>query len=194
MENNNAQGGENLNMTKLIYVTPAVEAYETAKRTKASHIITLMQDEAMSDLPSRVDLYNYLHLDLADVLRSTPRWRAATPSQIVQLVRFVREWSKNSHAPLVVHCHAGRSRSPAAAYIALCSLNPQVSEKRIVEVMKAASSDLSPNMRMIALADKILKRDGRMFEAAKRWKPSLRKGENLTFFLPSVLSPAQERA
>ena len=68
-------------------------------------------------------------------------------------------------APLVVHCYAGISRSTAGAFISLCAVNPKRSEKDIAARIRAASPTATPNARLVAFADRLLDRKGRMVEA-----------------------------
>ncbi len=65
---------------------------------------------------------------------------------------------------MVIHCYAGVSRSPAAAFIALCALTP-APEIEIAEKLRSLSPSATPNRRLVALADTLLARDGRMVAA-----------------------------
>ena len=66
---------------------------------------------------------------------------------------------------MVVHCWAGISRSTAAAYTALCAINPDVSEELIALRLREASPTAYPNRLIIRLADDALGRRGRMVRA-----------------------------
>ena len=70
--------------------------------------------------------------------------------------------------PLDFHCFAGISRSTAAAYIAACTLAPERSERAIALALREASPTATPNARMVALADDLLGRGGRMVDAVRR--------------------------
>jgi predicted protein tyrosine phosphatase len=65
----------------------------------------------------------------------------------------------------VVHCYAGVSRSTAAAYVTVCTLNPGRSEASIAQALRRASPTATPNIRIVALADDMLGRNGRMVDA-----------------------------
>ena len=80
-------------------------------------------------------------------------------------VRTVRRWERER--PLVFHCFAGISRSTAAAYIAACVLAPERSEDEIAWALREASPTATPNARMIAVADELLGRRGRMVDAVR---------------------------
>ena len=80
-----------------------------------------------------------------------------------ELLEFVRAWPRE--APLVIHCYAGISRSTAAAYATVCALLPERDEAEIATALRAASPTATPNARLVALADRALRREGRMVRA-----------------------------
>ena len=71
----------------------------------------------------------------------------------------------NRRAPLVVHCFAGISRSTASAFASVCALNPDRDEASIAQALRRASRTATPNIRIVALADRLLGHDGRMVAA-----------------------------
>src|SRR5947199_7012001 len=77
----------------------------------------------------------------------------------------------NSSAPLVVHCYAGISRSTASAFAAACMLNPHRDEISIARQIRAASPIAQPNRLIVSLADKALRREGRMLRALEEMGP-----------------------
>ena len=83
-----------------------------------------------------------------------------------ELIAFVARWRDTAERPpLIVHCWAGISRSPAAAFIAACMLHPRREEAHLAAELRALAPDVTPNIRMVRLADALLGRAGRM-EAA----------------------------
>jgi predicted protein tyrosine phosphatase len=67
--------------------------------------------------------------------------------------------------PLVIHCHAGISRPTASAYIIAAALAPKRDEIELAKTLRALSPSATPNPRLIAVADTLLDRNGRMIEA-----------------------------
>ncbi len=82
---------------------------------------------------------------------------------VLELLDFVQSWDRRE--PMLIHCYAGISRSTAAAFIALCALNPHTPEEVIANGLRSSSDTASPNRLFVALADKALGRDGRMITA-----------------------------
>ncbi|HKS86560.1 MAG TPA: protein tyrosine phosphatase, partial [Pseudolabrys sp.] len=72
-------------------------------------------------------------------------------------------WDRKT--PMVMHCFAGISRSTAAAYVAACALNPKRDEMQIAWDIRRASRTAQPNARIVSVADRLLRRDGRMIRA-----------------------------
>ena len=72
-------------------------------------------------------------------------------------------WDRS--APLIVNCYAGISRSTAGAYIIAAALAPKRDELELAETLRRLSPSATPNPRLIALADAMLWRDGRMIAA-----------------------------
>lgn len=59
----------------------------------------------------------------------------------------------------------GLSRSTAAAFISLCALNPRPPEDAIARALRRSADPATPNRRFVPLADKVMRREGRMIAA-----------------------------
>jgi predicted protein tyrosine phosphatase len=147
----------------MIHVCSLARLHETVEEIGARHVVSLLGDEAAIQRPPCIAPENHLWLRLHDI--STPLDGYTMPGEehIATLIRFVRDWDRR--APLVVHCFAGISRSTASAYASVCALNPQRDEASIAQALRRASPTATPNIRIVALADKLLGRGGRMVAA-----------------------------
>lgn len=80
------------------------------------------------------------------------------------------EWSKgllnDTGVKLLIHCHAGVSRSTAAAVIIMARENPG-RENEIFEQLNNIRSRNWPNSLMVNLADELLSRKGKLSSALK---------------------------
>ena len=85
------------------------------------------------------------------------------------LIDFVGHWDRA--APMVVHCYAGISRSTAGAFVTACALNPNRDELQIAQAIRRASRTAQPNARIVSIADRLLKREGRMMRAVETIGP-----------------------
>jgi predicted protein tyrosine phosphatase len=86
-----------------------------------------------------------------------------TGAHVRAILDFARNWDRR--APLLIHSYAGISRSPAAAFMTACALDPATEERAIAEALRAATPTASPNLLMDRHTDALLGRAGRM-EAA----------------------------
>jgi predicted protein tyrosine phosphatase len=84
---------------------------------------------------------------------------------VEQLIAFVQRWRRDT--ALVIHCYAGVSRSSAAAFVSVCALSPASDERAIAIALRRASPTATPNIRIIAIADDLLARQGRMIRAVE---------------------------
>jgi predicted protein tyrosine phosphatase len=66
---------------------------------------------------------------------------------------------------LLVHCHAGISRSTAATLMILAQAHPDEGEDELADRLLQTRPQAWPNSRMIAFADELLDRRGRLMAA-----------------------------
>ena len=66
---------------------------------------------------------------------------------------------------LLIHCHAGISRSTAATLMILAQAHPHEAEDGLAELLLQTRPQAWPNSRMIAFADELLDRQGRLITA-----------------------------
>lgn len=114
-----------------------------------------------------------LTLRFDDVIVAGEPYRAPARADIERLLAFDRE-----HQPgdaLVIHCHAGISRSTAAFAILLAARRPGT-EAQVFAELRAVRPRAWPNSLMIALADDILGTRGRLVaELREHYKQQLRQ-------------------
>jgi predicted protein tyrosine phosphatase len=125
-----------------------------------SHVLSLISPDA--DAPD-IKSAHRLVLRFNDISAPRAGLTAASPADIETLIAFVRSW--DGTAPLLAHCWAGISRSTAASYIIACLHHPPGTEQDLAQQLRRIAPQATPNPLMIALADEILRRDGRMVQA-----------------------------
>ncbi len=143
------------------------------ERTGASHMMSLIGHKIEVNRPARIEVQNYLRVKLSDIVpledgSRTPEHQRdghilPETTHVHDMINFVRSW--NQQNPLLIHCYAGVSRSTAAAYIAMLVLKPDLDDMQLALELRALSPTATPNPHIIALADGILKRNGRMISA-----------------------------
>jgi len=146
-----------------LYVCPLTKVVETVRATGARSLVTILTAGASSARPGEIEPPRHLRLAVSDI--ESPREGHILPGaeHIETLLAFLQDWDRA--APLVIHCYAGVSRSPAAAFVGACALAPERREMEIAQELRRASPSATPNRRFVALADRLLGRQGRMIEA-----------------------------
>ncbi|QGM44244.1 tyrosine phosphatase family protein [Methylocystis heyeri] len=146
-----------------LYVCPLRKVVDTVRTTGARSLVTILTAGASSLRPSEIEPPRHLRLSVSDI--ETPLDGHILPGaeHVESLLAFLRNWDREQ--PLVIHCYAGVSRSPAAAFVGACALEPSRSELEIAQSLRLASPTATPNRRFVELADRLLGRQGRMVEA-----------------------------
>lgn len=160
----------------MIYVCSLKRLHETIEGSGARHVVTLLADDADLTRPAAIAPENHLWLQLHDISEPEEGLVLPQPEHVEQLVTFVQRWPRET--ALVVHCYAGVSRSSAAAFVAVCALNPASDEHAIAAALRRASPTATPNIRIVTIADQLLERQGRMIRAVE----AIGRGEELEDF------------
>jgi predicted protein tyrosine phosphatase len=147
----------------MIHVCSLSRLHATVDETGARHVVTLLRLVERVQRPTHIAPENHLVLAIDDITAPMDGYTAPAHEHVQRLVDFVTAWDRQ--APMVVHCFAGISRSTAGAYVAACALNPKRDEMQIAWDIRRASRTAQPNARIVSIADRLLKRDGRMIRA-----------------------------
>ena len=147
----------------MIHVCSLSRLYATVDETGARHIVTLLRLTDRVERPAHIAPGNHLILSVDDISAPMEGYTCPGDEHVARLIDFVAKWDRT--APMVVHCFAGISRSTAGAYVAACALNPKRDELEIAWVIRRASRTAQPNTRIVSIADRLLKREGRMVRA-----------------------------
>jgi len=149
-----------------IVVCPLSRLAETVAAYRASHIVTLVNHGTIFSRPPVVDAANHIHIAINDISEPADGMVLPDEAHVQEYFAFMQRWDRA--APVIVHCFAGISRSTAAAYSALCAARPDLDEELIAMRIRARSPEATPNKRIVALADEILGRSGRMVRAVEK--------------------------
>jgi predicted protein tyrosine phosphatase len=144
-------------------VCPLSRLPETLDGSGATHLMTLMKVGTAIARPAVIPEGRHCVVEVSDIV--APMDGHVTPGEahIAQILDFARRWDRAQ--PLLIHCYAGISRSTAAAYIVACALAPERDEAGIARALRAVAPSATPNALFVALADRMLGRDGRMVAA-----------------------------
>ncbi|CAA9336539.1 MAG: Protein tyrosine phosphatases [uncultured Microvirga sp.] len=149
-----------------LHVCSLAHLHETVASSGASHMVTLINAATVVERPASVAEDRHLFLGMSDIVDPLEGHILPATEHVEKFLTFVTAWPREQ--PLVIHCYAGVSRSTAAAFIAACALAPHRPEADIARALRQASPIATPNRRLVAVADDLMGREGRMVEAIDR--------------------------
>jgi predicted protein tyrosine phosphatase len=164
----------------MIWASSHRHAADLVARLDPSNVLTLLAPTDTTGV--QVEGRRQLLLRFNDIDREQSGLVAPTSHDIENILSFARSWEDRS--PLLIHCWAGISRSSAAAFIVACDRNPGC-EREIAVELRLRAPFCTPNRLMIALADDLLSRDGRMVDAIDHIGRGANAFEGAPYQLPS---------
>jgi predicted protein tyrosine phosphatase len=105
-----------------------------------------------------------LALRFHDIIEPTRDRLAPNREDVARLLAFGRGLRAGDR--LLVHCHAGVSRSTAAATLILAQADPDWPAREVLEAVVKLRPRAWPNLRMLELGDQLLGRRGEIVAAA----------------------------
>ena len=172
----------------MIYVSPLSAVPDAIRVLGPSHLVSLLDPETMIDTPEGVAPERHLRIGVNDIAEPIDDLVPPTSRHVAELIEFIRGWDQK--APLLVHCWAGISRSTATAFIALCMLNEDRPEAALARAIRDSAPHAHPNKLIVALADDLLGREGRMLDAVEALGPGRPAWEGELFGLPARIEEA----
>jgi len=176
----------------VVHVCPLSAVPDIVRRNNASHLLTCLQDAVLVETPGAILPDRHLRLHIHDIAEPMMGCIAPGEEHVARLIDFAHAWGGQGR--MVVHCWAGISRSTAAAFTALCALNPEVPEETIAVRLRKASPTAYPNRLIIRLADDALGRKGRMVRAVESIGRGVIATEAIPFWLPADHTDAAHSA
>lgn len=87
-------------------------------------------------------------------------------AQVEAGLAFVMEHlQKSDEGTVLIHCHAGKSRSVALALGALSLLHPEKGEREILDILLDIRPIAAPNIIMVEMLDTLTGRGGKLLQA-----------------------------
>ena len=152
----------------MIHVCSLDAVAAVAERVAPRYLISLVDPGRSVERPPAIEAANHLTWNFDDIVAARPGHVAPAAGDIERLLRFGRTW--DTARPLLIHCHAGVSRSTAAAFILMCLLN-EGRERDAALLLRKRGRHARPNHRMVELADGLMQRGGRMMAALLAMTP-----------------------
>jgi len=171
-----------------IWICSLAAAPHMARKLRPSRIVSLLSPYDTFPTFEGVGPDLHLQVPVHDIVDDVGDWRAPDAGDAHSVIRFVEAWDRSD--PILIHCWAGISRSTASAFITACVHNPDADEDEIALAIRSASATASPNLRLVAHADALLGRGGRMVRAVERIGRGNPAMEAETFVIPSAFGGA----
>lgn len=146
-----------------IWICSLADAPQLARKLRPARVVSLLSPYDTFPTFEGIGRDRHLQVPIHDIVDDVGDWRAPDLSDAESVINFVEPWDRTS--PMLIHCWAGISRSTASAFITACVHNPDADEMDIAQAIRTASPTASPNARLVAHADELLGRRGRMSRA-----------------------------
>jgi predicted protein tyrosine phosphatase len=146
-----------------IIVSPLAAVQLLINKHKVGHVVSLLGPETPHRSFSGIADANHLKLTFHDITEPAEGLTPPAADHVETLIGFLG--SRQGQDPLLIHCWAGISRSTASAFTAMCLYNPDFDEMSLARQLRGLSHVATPNRRIVAFADDIMGRRGRMVDA-----------------------------
>lgn len=107
-----------------------------------------------------------LALRFHDIIEPAPDRYAPSRDDVERLLAFGAELSDAESSHLLVHCHAGISRSTASTALILAQQHPEWRARDVLDAVSQLRPRAWPNLRILELGDVLLGRNGELVAAA----------------------------
>jgi predicted protein tyrosine phosphatase len=138
-----------------------------------THVLSIIDPDCPD--PAAFQDYEAHHrtiLRFHDIIEPFNGYAAPDAPHVEAILGFGESLGRSAHSRneghLLIHCHAGISRSTAAMGMLLAQAYPDEDENRIFERLVEIRPQAWPNSRMIGFADRLLSRNGRLNTALAR--------------------------
>ncbi len=137
--------------------------------TGASHVLSILDPAwPVPEAFGSFSEHEKLELRFHDVIEQVPGMLPPRQEHVARLLAFGRDLmaEPRDDAHLLVHCHAGISRSTAAMTLILAEALPDRPARAILDEVLRIRPKAWPNLRVIEIGDAMLARDGAIVAGA----------------------------
>lgn len=140
------------------------------RQARVTHVLSILDPGA----PVPADFaafaaHDRLELRFNDIIDEQPDMLCPRPEDVESLLRFVQQLldEPRDNLHLLVHCHAGFSRSTASTILILAKARPELPASTLIEELVRIRPRLWPNLRIVELGDELLGRRGEIITATR---------------------------
>ncbi len=136
---------------------------------EVSHVLSILDpSEPEPEAFGAYGEHARLELKFHDIIEETPGFFAPQQAHVGQMLEFGQDLLRdpaNAHH-LLVHCHAGISRSTASMTLLLAQAQPDLSADQVFAQVTHIREKAWPNLRILMLGEELLGRQGEFTRAA----------------------------
>jgi predicted protein tyrosine phosphatase len=131
-----------------------------------THVLSILDPE-WPDPPAFADFAPHRRLSLRfhDIIESERGRLAPSSDDVARLLAFGNELHEPAGSHLLVHCHAGVSRSTASAALILAQAFPERAAGDVLDEVSRMRPRAWPNLRILEFGDALLGRNGEIVAA-----------------------------
>ena len=132
-----------------------------------THVLSIL-DPDTPDPPAFAAFapHHRLALRFHDIIETLPDRLAPARTDVERLLAFGYKLSDTPGNHLLIHCHAGVSRSTASAALILAQARPDRPARDALDAVVQLRPRAWPNLRILEIGDELLSRDGEIIAAA----------------------------
>jgi predicted protein tyrosine phosphatase len=132
-----------------------------------THVLSILDPETPDpEAFAGFTAHRRLALRFHDIIEPERGRLAPVEADVQRLLEFGRELDGVAAPHLLIHCHAGISRSTASAALILAQADPTLAAPEIFDAISRQRPRAWPNLRMLEFGDALLGRDGELVAAA----------------------------
>ena len=134
----------------------------------ASHVLSILDpDHPVPEAFGTFGEHEKVELRFHDIINEMPGMLAPQPEHVERVLALGRSLLARpaGTAHLLVHCHAGISRSTASMVLIVAQALPDLPAGSILQRVHSMREKAWPNLRLIELGDAMLGRGGALVEA-----------------------------
>ncbi len=141
------------------------------RKARVSHVLSILDpDWPVPEVFGRFGEHRKLELRFHDIIDEVPGSVPPGLDDVRQLLAFGAELDREpvEDAHLLVHCHAGVSRSSAAMALLIAQAMPGHPGDAIFAEVLRIRPQIWPNLRIVEMGDRLLGRNGDLIAAVHR--------------------------
>jgi predicted protein tyrosine phosphatase len=144
-----------------------ISELETHSDRSVTHVLSIMDPGWSTPAAfARYPAHHRLDLRFHDAIEEAPDVILPERRDVETILgfgaRLAADHADRGDSHVLIHCHAGVSRSTAAMLSLITQAHPAEDEETLIARLVAIRPQAWPNLRMVGFADDLLGRDGRL--------------------------------